>query len=301
MKYNSPNKRQYRRTIHRYEDDNCVYSSCPNFDLMSKSLPIKPPSERLIAYLESARCEETKFLVKSKGYHPTQLYPICDSPAVQAWIVMNAQRAGIYGLNVANGPVENVLLEYAKKGIFFDCLNLDFTGCLSSPMLGCLRKIAAVLKTYSVVSITVLRGREEQSFWKREFGENREALSAVAHDQKRWMRDHGVEYGLTDLDAVRLDSLLCAFLEIRDGRASGGWIFGSPRYGIYGSESGQSMLFLQGVLLHHQNASFICDYAKRHPADRIKILEEIPENEHRHLKIYAHHRSKRLEFCGLFK
>jgi hypothetical protein len=87
MNYNFPNKRQWRRALYRYVDNHCP----------------KQRHERRLLYLESAQARESIFLVQQKGYKPEQLFPVCDSPATQAWITMNAEKAGIRGLNASNG------------------------------------------------------------------------------------------------------------------------------------------------------------------------------------------------------
>lgn len=298
MNYDFPNKRQYRRTIYRYVDDHCPYPECPNLLPTTRKVPIKPPSERRLLYLESSQCEETKFLVRQRGYHPSQLYPVCDSPAVQAWIVMNAARDGISGLNVANGKVEDLILEYAKKGIFFDSINLDFTGCLSIPICTALAKIGRIIKPYTIVSITILRGREEAGFWDKMFSQGKNACVAVGGDQKRFMESRGCLYGLSDIDPIRIDTLRHSMLEVKEDQIIGGYSFGQPRFGIYKSESGQSMLFLQGVILRHQNVEFIYKHFRKSEAERIMALRSIPIDEHKHIRLYARYAHMKLEFCG---
>ena len=137
MNYDFPNKRQWRRTLYSYVDQ---WSA-------------KQRAQRRLLYLESSQALETVFLVKQKGYKPTQLYPVCDSPAVQAWITTNVERAGIRGLNVRNGSVEDVIRDYAREGIFFDSINLDFTGPLSPSMFLCLAKIGVCLRFRTIVSV----------------------------------------------------------------------------------------------------------------------------------------------------
>ena len=263
MNYDFPNKRQWRRTLYSYVDQ---FSQ-------------KQRAERRLLYLESSQALETIFLVKQKGYKPGQLYPVCDSPAVQAWITTNAERAGIRGLNVKNGLVEDVIRGYAEQGIFFDSINLDFTGPLSRAMFLCLAKIGVCLRFRTIVSVTILRGRESNKFTEGVLIEDKETILGEMASLQAEFQSRGIPLGQTPMDAARLELLKFSFATFVQDRITGGWLLGKPKFGFYLSESGQTMLYYRGIALRVQNVEFIKDYIKRSEEERLQLLDMIPRTE----------------------
>ena len=253
-------------------------------------------------YLESSQALETIFLVKQKGYKPAQLYPVCDSPAVQAWITTNAERAGIRGLNVRNGPVENIVRECAREEIYFDSLNLDFTGPLSKSLMTCLRRISLYVKAFSVVSITVLRGRESEKLSDQICVEGKETWLEEAAKLQADCRSAGVPWGETCMDSARLMMLQQSLLSWEagtNGKPNGGWSFGKPKYGFYKSDSGQSMLYYRGVTLDYQNVQLLTQYAKQSEEERQQLLNRIPRAEWPNVLNYAKLMDFRPVFYGI--
>jgi hypothetical protein len=229
------------------------------------------------------------FLVKHKGYKPEQLSPVCDSPAVQAWITSNAERAGIRGLNTRNGPVEDVMLGFAREGIFFDSINLDFTSPISKPLLISLAKIGQLLRFQTIVSITILRGRESESFFSERnvFVEAKDQVLEGMADEQAWRQEHGIPAGMTLMDQMRLILLQQCFYRWDGDRVVGGWCLGMPKFGFYKSASGQTMLHYRGIALHNQNVRFLLDYARRPEWERLEILKSIPETERENVLAYS--------------
>jgi hypothetical protein len=273
VNYDFPNKRQWRRTAYSYVDTHCP----------------KQRANRRLLYLESAQAQETIFLVKQKGYKPEQLYPVCDSPAVQAWITSNCERAGIRGLNARNGPVEDVMLKFAREDIFFDSINLDFTGPVSKPLLISLAKIGLVLRFQTIVSITVLRGRESDAFFREDnvFVEGKDQVLKGLADEQAWRQHRGIPAGMTPVDFMRLTLLEQCFYRWEGDRVVGGWCLGMPKFGFYKSTSGQMMLHYRGIALRQENVRFLMDYAKRAESERLEILKSIPETERENVFAYA--------------
>lgn len=206
MNYDFGNKRQYRRTLWNYVDKHSETRKC----------------DRKLLYLESPQAEETEFLVRQKGYRPHQLFPVSKSPAECAWITRNSKGRGITGFNLQSGPVETVLADHARSGIFFDAINLDFTSCLSESLFQSLQKVASYLRIDSIVAITILRGREH---WND--------FVAI-----------GDRDGL-DGDDLRVRLLHCCFCN-PNSRLTLAW----PKVGQYRSTAGnQTMLFRVGVVV----------------------------------------------------
>lgn len=286
MNYNFPNKRHWRRTLYAYVDRWCK----------------KQKGQRRILYLESSQALETIFLVKQKGYKPAQLYPVCDSPAVQAWITTNAERVGIRGLNVRNGPVENIVRECAREEIYFDSFNLDFTGPISQSLLTALLRISTCLKPFSVVSLTILRGRESEKLPEQICLEGKEKWLEEAAKLQADCRSAGVPWGETLMDSARLMILQQSLLNWEagtNGNPNGGWSFGKPNYGFYMSDSGQTMLYYRGVALRYQNVQLLKQYAKQSEEERRQLLDRIPRDEWPTILNYAKLMDFRPAFYGM--
>lgn len=208
---------------------------------------------------------------------------------------------GIKGLNVAHGPVEEVLAEYFDAGIYFDSINLDFTGNVSKQTLRPLWDISKRLRQFTILSVTILRGRETPKMWKELFPDSvRSEIAGTAIDQRAFYLSQGIELE-TDVDALRMDAIRTSLLHWRDGKVVDGWLLGRPRYGIYNSSSGQSMLFFHGVALRYPNVQFMCDYAKRDELGRGTVLDGVSKEEWKNLRIYARYLNFVPQFIGHFR
>lgn len=144
--YNFGNKRQYRRNVWRFIDDNLI------------GVPIK---DRKVLIIDTKDGLETRFLIQ-RGYRPSNLYVVNKNPAEVAWLTRRLREDGLQPVNTYGVDVFEAAASIAKSGVKLNAIQLDLCGSETDGLLYKLGDLAVneVTSSGAVVTLTVLRGRD---------------------------------------------------------------------------------------------------------------------------------------------
>jgi hypothetical protein len=158
--YTSGQKRHYRREVWAFIE-RVLRDSARNPTFATVSTVSEQRSGRRVLVLESPQGFEVEHLLR-RGYRSSLIHVVNDNAAIVATVqrrYSNDPRVTA-PLQTHGASLDTAIDQCRQRGLLFDAMNLDFTGCLSAALAGTIRRASALMKPGGAFVVTVQRGRE---------------------------------------------------------------------------------------------------------------------------------------------